>query len=418
MSDAERMFAGLLDASHGLSLEQLPDLVRQQAAHAGLGNPLIYVADLQEDVLRLLTGRGPDAGAGSADEAGELRIDGTAAGRSFTSLAPVGPVGEGPGPWWTPLLNGAERLGALRADTDGSPEQTTLLQRLASILTLLIISIRDQSDSYARLVRKQPMTVAAELQWNLMPPRAFANGQVTISAALEPAYEVGGDAFDYALSDGVVHLGVFDAMGHDVTAGITANLAVAACRNARRQHVGLTETGEFVERTLIEQLGGERYCTAVLLDLDSTTGRIDWISRGHHAPVIIRHDETWTGTLSCPPAHPLGTDLGIKATLCHEQLNPGDRLVLYTDGITEAKNPGGEEFGLARFVGFILSHNAEGLPVPETLRRLVHSVLDYQNGRLQDDATVLFLEWHGPRDTPRSDSAIRRNLLSHTKRSS
>lgn len=71
------------------------------------------------------------------------------------------------------------------------------------------------------------------------------------------------------------------------------------------------------------------------------------------------------------------------------------------------------EFGLARFVGFIQPQR--GLPVPETLRRLVHSVLDYRNGRLQDDATVLFLEWHGPRATPRSDSAVRRNLLPHTK---
>ncbi|MFC8124860.1 PP2C family protein-serine/threonine phosphatase [Streptomyces sp. NPDC057302] len=414
MRDTDRMFAGLLDASHGLSLEQLPSLVRDHAAHAGLGDVRIYLADLQEEVLRLVTGRGLDATADPGQEAAELRIDDTPAGRSFMSLQPRGAEGEGPGQWWTPLLNGAERVGALRADTDGSAAQTRLLQRLASLVTLLIISVRNQSDSHARLVRTQQMTVAAELQWNLMPPRAFANGQVTISTALEPAYEVGGDAFDYALADGVVHLSIFDAMGHDVTAGITANLAVAACRNARRQNANLIDTGEFIERTLIEQLGGARYCTAVLLELDSGTGQISWISHGHHPPVIIRRDGTWSGLLRCLPAHPLGTDLGIKATLCREQLNPGDRLVLYTDGITEAKDPNGQEFGLERFVDFILTHNAEGLPVPETLRRLVHGVLHYQQGRLQDDATVLFMEWHGPHNTPHTGSGPPEELRSHT----
>ncbi|MGW8889094.1 PP2C family protein-serine/threonine phosphatase [Streptomyces sp. NPDC055749] len=121
---------------------------------------------------------------------------------------------------------------------------------------------------------------------------------------MEPAYEVGGDAFDYALSDGVVHLGLFDAMGHDVAAGITANLAVAACRNARRQNANLIDTGEFIERTLIEQLGPERSCTAVLLDLNSNTGQITWISHGHHSPVVIQNNGNWTGMLPCPPALP------------------------------------------------------------------------------------------------------------------
>ncbi|MFD9868274.1 hypothetical protein ACFXI8_13635 [Streptomyces niveus] len=67
-----------------------------------------------------------------------------------------------------------------------------------------------------------------------------------------------------------------------------------------------------------------------------------------------------------------------------------------------------------RVASITLSHNAEGSPVPETPRRLVHRVLDYQNGRLQDDATVLFLKWHGPATLP-APRAIRRNPLPHTK---
>ena len=88
----------------------------------------------QEDVLRLVTGRGPDAEADTGEEVAELEIDGTSAGRSFTGLAPLE---DGPGRWWTPLLNGAERLGVLRVDADGSAEQTTVLQRLASLVCVV-----------------------------------------------------------------------------------------------------------------------------------------------------------------------------------------------------------------------------------------------------------------------------------------
>ena len=91
----------------------------------------------------------------------------------------------------------------------------------------------------------------------------------------------------------------------------------------------------------------------------------------------------------------MGLDLGLPVTLCREQLEPGDRILLYTDGITEMRSPDSGEFGLGRFVEFVIRQNAAGLPVPETLRRLIRTVLDYHGDQLQDDATVLLVEWHG-----------------------
>jgi serine phosphatase RsbU (regulator of sigma subunit) len=73
---------------------------------------------------------------------------------------------------------------------------------------------------------------------------------------------------------------------------------------------------------------------------------------------------------------------------------------MHTDGITEARRRGGPEFGLARFVDFLVRHHADGLPVPETLRRLVNAVLDHHDGHLEDDATVLMCEWIGPHLEP------------------
>jgi serine phosphatase RsbU (regulator of sigma subunit) len=92
----------------------------------------------------------------------------------------------------------------------------------------------------------------------------------------------------------------------------------------------------------------------------------------------------------------MGIDGGLPAHICHEQLEPGDRLLLYTDGVTEARDAGSREFGLDRFTDFIIRRHADGLPVPETLRMLMNTILDYHDGRLRDDATVLFCEWRGP----------------------
>ncbi|MFB9677306.1 PP2C family protein-serine/threonine phosphatase [Streptosporangium vulgare] len=393
-----RMLAGLAEASHMSAVEDLPALVEEHAAHAGLYDVLIYLADLQQDVLRPLTGRG--AGEEAEREKRELRIDGTLAGRAFQEVRVLSrlPSEEEPGRWWVPLLDGTERLGVLRVSvrpvTDGKRAQEDM-RHLASMVALLLVSKRSQSDSYAQLVRTRPMNVAAEMQWNLLPSLTFANEEVVIGAALEPAYALGGDAFDYALAGDCVHLAVFDAMGHDASAGLTSNLAVAACRNRRRQGAGLVEVSEGIEEVLIKEFGlGNRFATAILANLDMRTGVFTWVNRGHHPPVVIRRGR-WVATLQCPPAHPMGLGLGLTVSLCREQLEPGDRVLLYTDGMTEARNRLGQEFGLERFVDFIIRRSADGLPVPETLRRLVRSVLEYHDGRLQDDATVLLVEWRG-----------------------
>jgi serine phosphatase RsbU (regulator of sigma subunit) len=92
----------------------------------------------------------------------------------------------------------------------------------------------------------------------------------------------------------------------------------------------------------------------------------------------------------------MGTGLDLPVMVCHDQLEPGDRVLLYTDGITEARDSDGQQFGIERFTDFVIRHHAAGLPVSEMLRRLIHAVLAYHQGRLDDDATVLFCQWNGP----------------------
>ncbi|MCD0447352.1 serine/threonine-protein phosphatase [Glycomyces sp. A-F 0318] len=389
------MLAGLLEINHLLAFEHLPREVNRHAEMAGLHHVTVFLTDLRQEVLREMTGPGPDAQAGSPRH---YAVEGTGAGRAFQLGMVVPHSGEGPDRhrWWIPLLDGTERLGVM--EVSGADEEPSTLGGallLASLVSLLLVSRSASSDAYPQLRRTQPMAIAAEMQWSLMPPQTYADDFVVISAVLEPAYRIGGDAFDYAIAGEVVHLAVFDSMGHDASAGVGAILAVAAYRQHRRRDRDLVETTEAMERFLIEQLGRERFVTGVLADLNTRTGELSWVNRGHPAPIIIRGSR-WSTHPECPPAHPMGTDLGVAATLCRVQLEPGDRIVLYTDGVTEARNEAGEMFGIERFTDFLIRHHTDRLPVPETLRRLVRGLMRHHGEDLADDTTVLLAEWVGP----------------------
>lgn len=391
---AAAALVSLMQASHTATLEQLPKIIAGHAAEAGLREATVFVVDIRETVLRELTGRGPDAGEGGQ----ELTVLGSLAGQAFQRvdlLIESGASERDGRRWWVAITDGVERLGVLRADTAADDEPTRqALRDLAGTTALLLLSKRSFSDSMARLVRTERMNVAAEMQWNLTPPTAYAGHDVTVGAAMEPAYEIGGDAFDYAVAGTVLHLSVFDAMGHDTRAGITANVAVSACRNARRQGATLAETSRHIDEILLEQFGTSRYATGILATLDLESGRLSWINRGHHLPILLR-DNRWATELSCPPAGPMGADLHLPMTECGEQLEPGDRLVLYTDGVVEARDALGRQFGRERFIDYIRRHHSSRHTLHETLRRLMAAVLSHHDGTLDDDATVLLTEWRG-----------------------
>ncbi|MFC4495368.1 PP2C family protein-serine/threonine phosphatase [Streptomyces ovatisporus] len=397
MSSArDRLLSRLLLDSHVMPLERVAPRVAEHSEDVGFLGVRIYLTDVQERVLRLLLGPGLEAGHDGEDS--ELPVEGTVAGRAFQHGDVVRGTGSGRDGilWWVPLLDGTERLGVLRVRTASDDRETRAsMKALAALVALLVVSKRHYSDAHARLVRSESMNVPAEMQWTLMPPRTYADDRVVIGAAMEPAYEVSGDAFDYATSGEVVHLAIYDAMGHDTAAGLTANLAMAACRSRRREGKGLREVAEEVDRVLAGQFHGDRFATAVLADLDSRTGQLTWVNHGHYQPVVIR-GARWITQLECAPGPPLGTAFAYSADLCRETLQPGDRIVFYTDGITEARSPTGQEFGLSNFLDFLIRQHADGLPVPETLRRLVRTILAHHHEHLDDDATVLLAEWNGP----------------------
>jgi serine phosphatase RsbU (regulator of sigma subunit) len=234
------------------------------------------------------------------------------------------------------------------------------------------------------------MSLPAEMMWSLLPHLTFATDRVVITGILEPAYEVGGDAFDYAVNGDIAHVAIFDAMGHGLDATVLTTVVLGAYRNARRSGLDLADTYRSIDKWITAKLP-DCFVTGVLAELDTASGRYREISAGH-PPALLLRDGHLVKTLPSPTALPLG--LGDwPPGLVEETLEPGDRLLLFTDGVVEARGKTGEFFGVERLVDFVCKALANRLPAPETMRRLVSAILDHQHGELQDDATALFVEW-------------------------
>lgn len=355
----------------------------------GLQHSVVYLADIQQRQLLKMT-----------DTASALSIDDSLAGWCYRTQAlrveesPTGGMTA-----WLPLLDGAERLGVLAVH---APALTPVVLRrsraLASLLAIMITSKRAYKDSFVRRTRTEPMQLPAEMLRAFLPPRTIGTSHVVSTAVLEPAYDIGGDAFDHSLTETTLHTAVLDAMGHNLASGLTTAVSLAACRNARRTGANLPELVTCVDDALAAWLP-DQFCTGVIAQLDLATGMLRWMNCGHPAPLLIRDELPLIEEMVRKPDPPMGLPflLADRARQTHEiALEPGDRVLMYTDGVTEARTREGEEFGLQRFADSIIRATAAGELAPEVLRRLIHSILDAQHNRLRDDATILMFEWWPP----------------------
>jgi serine phosphatase RsbU (regulator of sigma subunit) len=385
----------LLSRSYLLGPDQLPGLVAECAVPLGVSEVTLYLVDYEQVALV------PVHGA-AGDHRPHLRIDATLAGTAFRRVSSQLSLSGGERRLWVPLLDGVDRLGvveyllaAAESDDDRADAQRHALEQYTHLVAELVLSKGAHTDAYEWTRRRRPMALAAEMQWNLLPPLTFGTPRVVISGLLAPAYEVGGDAFDYAVNGSIAHLAVFDSMGHGLGAAQLAGLAVGAYRNARRAALPLQQKALAIDEALRDQHGGERFVTALLGRLDLDSGEFTWISAGHPAPLLLRENRV-VGALEMEPCQPLGLlDLagGEPPRVQQESLQPGDRLLLFTDGVDEARGRDGTFFGMRRLAEFVARQAASGEPTPEVLRRLQRAVLEHHQGQLQDDATTLFLEW-------------------------
>ncbi|MCX2970216.1 MULTISPECIES: PP2C family protein-serine/threonine phosphatase [Streptomyces] len=390
-TDADAVPGHMLREIHRLAPEDLPTLLRSRCAAMGFSDITVYLADMQQRVLVELTE------PTEAHAPAHLPIDSSLAGWAYRTSSPrITRDDAGQLTVWMPMLDGVERFGAMAFQT--ARLDAAMLDRchsVASLATLLVLDKAAYSDVFGRLQRTRPMRMPAEMVWAHLPPRTVGNDLVTSSAVLEPAYDLGGDAFDHSLNHGVLHATILDAMGHDLAAGITSAVGLAALRHARHQGADLAEMAVGIDTTL-QGLFPDRYLTGVFTRLDTTTGHLSWINAGHPTPLLLRQAHRVPQALQRSADLPLGTGLtaGPRWQVHHAQLEPGDQILLYTDGVPEARNAAGEQFGEDRFTDFVNRALAAGEAAPEALRRLVHAILAYQQTPLHDDATLLLFEWH------------------------
>jgi len=413
--EAERTLAlvrTFLDRVHLATAGQLPDVVLEAARTVGW-TTVLYVVDYEQRLLVPVPGTDVPA-------RDPLRIDSTLAGRCFRTVEPV-PSPTDEALLWLPVVDGAHRLGVLeiRHPEGTDPGDATFQERcrlLGHLTGHLIAAKRPYGDALDQTMRLRARTVASDLLHQLLPPLTFACEGFVVSGLLQPAYDVAADAFDYSVVGGVAHLAVLDATGHDLAGTLLAAVALSAYRNSRRGGHGLYDSAKAVDELVEAHGGGERFATGILAELDLATGRLRYLNAGHPSPLLVR-DGKVVKRLEQGRRVLFGVGDG-QAGIAEEWLQPGDRIALYTDGITEARDRDGRFFGLERLVDRLERAAADRQPAPETLRRIAHDVLDHQGGRLQDDATLLLAEWATGHEaaliSSSSDSIVARDLSPST----
>lgn len=379
------------DVMHDLRNEDPQDVldVLERAARPLGRDVALYLVDFQQLVLQAV----PQLSRPKVVV--EENVATSLAGRAFTSGVPVSAGRPDGTRVWVPVYEHSMRTGVLAVTVDDASEATlALCSGLGMLAGLLVASAARYTDLIHARRRGREMTLAASMQWDLLPPGTLRTTNACVTGALEPAYEVAGDGFDFAVNLDRLDVAVFDGMGHGISSSLLTTLAVGAYRHARRNGEDVPALHVAVDDAVTRQYDGDAFVTGILLRLDLRSGTLTQTLAGHPAPLLLR-DRKVVGELGGEPVPPFGLGLG-QGQLRVDSLEPGDRVLLYTDGVVEARATDGSEFGLDR-LGDLLERSAAAEATPEeTLRRLIRSVLEHQAGSLRDDATLVLLQWDGP----------------------
>jgi serine phosphatase RsbU (regulator of sigma subunit) len=304
----------------------------------------------------------------------------------FTQNREVVPVNSD----WLVLLPVTERgdtIGILELCLSEQPDADTLdyLVAAAHALAYVLIASRRHTDLFEWAQRNIPFSLAAEIQRRLLPSAYTAEGgSFTISGWLEPAHDAGGDTFDYSVDREFLYASITDAMGHSTQAALLATLAVGSLRNSRRALASPAEQALTASNNLASLATEDQFVTGQLIRIRLADGATEIVNAGHPAPYLVRAGQA--AKIDVASDAPLGvqTDQYAAQTL---QLQPGDRLLLVTDGYLERN---AVEVDIAQ----ILVTTVERHP-RQIVQELARNVLEATGGRLLDDATAVCIDWYG-----------------------
>jgi phosphoserine phosphatase RsbU/P len=253
---------------------------------------------------------------------------------------------------------------------------------------------RELARRHERLERE--LAVARRIQFGLIPRQLPACTGWRMASAYQPARAIGGDFLDaFELPDrpGCLALHLGDVTGKGIPAALMMAFCRAVLRSATYNGTGPADTLERANRVLTTDVRAGVFVTAVAVDLEPS-GRLRWASAGHEPPFLIR-----AGATEVIELDPTGAMLGLLPRLGGaertEALAPGDRLVLWTDGVTDAQSTDGERFGEARFRRLLTVPHASGEP-ERVIAAILAALAAWSRGRdPADDVSLVVIERTG-----------------------
>ncbi|SDX91881.1 Stage II sporulation protein E (SpoIIE) [Micromonospora pattaloongensis] len=291
-----------------------------------------------------------------------------------------------------PVGSRGERMGVLRlAPAATEPEVRAELSEVATLLGHELAAVDATTDRYRVAARSRRLTLAAEMQWELLPGRSRRGTAFSLAGQLEPAYAVRGDSFDWADDERRLWLSVMNGMGEGVAAATATCLGTYALRNARRAGLDLADQAALADQALYAHYTGVQHLAALLMELDLATGTLTVVDAGSPRLIVQRDGELHHQELE--QQFPLGM---FDGTVYHEQrldLSVGDRLVVVSDGVLNAAKEAGR-YGEATLERCL--RRTRSLPPMEAVRAVVGDLRAFVGGDLVDDAVVVCLDWTGP----------------------
>jgi phosphoserine phosphatase RsbU/P len=239
-----------------------------------------------------------------------------------------------------------------------------------------------------REVEAEELKQAHDIQRGLLPKQIPQLPPFEISGTWEPARIVGGDYYDVIrIGKAKLAICIADVAGKGISAALLMANVQAAVRAFASECSLPSRVCAQINSVLCTNTAPEKFVTLFYGVLDAQTYTLQYCNAGHPCPVLVRNKG---GT------HPLesnGALLGVFPNWNYQdsivELRPGDLLLLFTDGITEAMSPEGEQFGEQRMLAVMASRDSQ--PVDELQSQLLANVKDFSNSRLTDDATLILV---------------------------
>ncbi|MFJ3222485.1 PP2C family protein-serine/threonine phosphatase [Streptomyces sp. NPDC086783] len=294
-----------------------------------------------------------------------------------------------------PVTVRGDRLGVLSVTLPVDHLTEDTLAELADIAEVLghevLVAERD-TDLYLQARRKDRLTLAAEMQWQLLPGRSCSRPEFDLGAQLEPAYAIFGDNFDWSAGADRLVLYITNGMGEGIEASLLTHLGINALRNARRAGISIEDQAALADQAIYAQYRGSSYLSVLMVDFELSTGLMRVVDAG--SPQMLRLRDKRVECVEFEAQLPLGMFEETDYVVQEFQCEPGDRLVFVSDGVHAVAAPGGETYGEKALERAIASTKL--LPAAEVPRAVLRELTGHRGGpKPQDDALVVCLDWHG-----------------------